>query len=105
MKEGKLQQIIIVTPELKSPPPFNLTVMKSLAYNVYSRAFLQWALLDSDKSASLLNWSRDTKTPDEHYWAMLDSLEEAPGRTGKITNNPLYPYIIWVDSKRQCSGK
>ena len=102
--DGTVSSVVLETSTPKSPPPFNLTVMKNLAYNVYSRQFLQWALFKSEKAKILLDWSRDTMTPDEHYWSMLDLMKEAPGRTGKITENPLHPYIIWIASKQSCSG-
>ena len=81
-----------------------MTVMKNLAYNVYSRPFLHWAIFNSTKAKALLEWSKDTLTPDEHYWAMLDSLEEAPYRTGYVTNDPLHPYILWRSSGETCKG-
>ena len=76
--------------------------MKNLAYNIYSRSFLQWVFYNSTKAKDLIEWSKDTLTPDEHIWAMLDSIEEAPRRTGSVTY--LLPYISWYPNG-PCTGK
>ena len=95
---------MVRTNELKSPPPFNISIRKNLAYNVFSRQFLYWALAKSDKAKALLEWSRDTLTPDEHYWLMLDALKEAQGRTGKISWGSVTPHVVWKGKNRNCSG-
>ncbi|XP_076813288.1 N-acetyllactosaminide beta-1,6-N-acetylglucosaminyl-transferase-like isoform X2 [Clavelina lepadiformis] len=103
-KDGKQERRMIQTKELKSPPPFNMTILKNLAYNVYTRRFLRWVIFESEKAKALLEWSRDTLTPDEHYWLMLDALEEAPGRSGRISWSSPARYIKWKSSKDNCSG-
>lgn len=97
--------MLLRTDQLKSPPPYNITIRKNLAYNVYARSFLHWVIFDSEKAKALLDWSRDTGTPDEHYWLMLDALEEAPARTGKINWGMLTPFVIWKSSPQKCNGK
>ena len=89
--------------QLKSPPPFNITIWKSLAYNVFSRPFLRWVLEESEKAKALLEWSRDTRTPDEHYWASLNALEEAPGGSGKQKLGRIDTYVQWKH-KKICEG-
>jgi len=91
--DGTSYMKIEQTEILKRSPPYNMTIMKNLAYNIYYRAFLDWVFYESTKAKELLEWSRDTLTPDEHIWAMLDSIEDAPGRTGSI--HYLHPYISW----------
>jgi len=72
---------------------------------VFSRQFLYWALVRSKKAKALLEWSRDTLTPDEHYWLMLDALEEAPGKSaGEISWKTITPYIVWKANNHNCSG-
>ena len=56
--------------KLKDPPPFNLDIIKGSVYGVFSRRFVKWILTDEVPRA-LLRWSRDTFSPDEHYWATL----------------------------------
>ena len=64
---------IIHTKKAKEEPPSSLTITKGNAYNVFSRAFIEFALDDPD-AKELLDWSADTLTPDEHYWATLNNL-------------------------------
>ena len=64
---------MIHTKKTKVEPPSGLTITKGNAYNVFSRAFVEFALEDSD-AKELLDWSADTLTPDEHYWATLNNL-------------------------------
>ena len=99
-----LHEEIVATTELKFPPPFNITIRKNLAYNVFSRKFLYWALVKSEKGKALLEWSRDTCTPDEHFWLMLDALEEAPGRTGTINWRTITPHVVWKSKTHKCAG-
>ncbi|XP_076813405.1 beta-1,3-galactosyl-O-glycosyl-glycoprotein beta-1,6-N-acetylglucosaminyltransferase-like [Clavelina lepadiformis] len=103
-EDGKQERRMIQTKELKSPPPFNMTILKNLAYNVYTRRFLRWVIFESEKAKALLEWSRDTLTPDEHYWLMLDALEEAPGRRGQISLSHPARYIKWKSPENFCSG-
>ncbi|XP_076811789.1 N-acetyllactosaminide beta-1,6-N-acetylglucosaminyl-transferase-like [Clavelina lepadiformis] len=103
-EDGKQERKMFQTKELKSPPPFNMTILKNLAYNVYTRRFLRWVIFESEKAKALLEWSRDTLTPDEHYWLMLDALEEAPGRSGRISWSSPAKYVKWKSLKNDCSG-
>ena len=103
-ENGTIERKIVQSSLLKHPPPFNITVRKNLAYNVFSRQFLHWVIEKSEKAKALLEWSQDTLTPDEHYWLMLDSLEEAPGRSGKLNWGSLTPYIVWDPKSNSCSG-
>ena len=102
---GKIEKEVKATNKFKSPPPFYMEVWKNLAYNAYSRRFLHWVIFESEKAKALLNWSRDTLTPDEHYWGMLDALEEAPGRTELPQKRPYNPFVIWRSGKLKCRGK
>ncbi|XP_043098590.1 beta-1,3-galactosyl-O-glycosyl-glycoprotein beta-1,6-N-acetylglucosaminyltransferase 7 isoform X2 [Puntigrus tetrazona] len=61
----------------KGPPPHNLTIYFGTAYYSLTRPFVEFIL--NDKVAKdLLEWSRDTFSPDEHYWVTLNRME-APG--------------------------
>ena len=102
-KTGSIAADLTRTSQLKSPPPFNITIWKSLAYNAFSRPFLRWVLEESEKAKALLEWSRDTLTPDEHYWASLNALEEAPGGSGKPKFRGIPPYVQWK-TKNICEG-
>ena len=55
----------------KNPkPPFDIDIVRGSAYGVFSRAFVQFIIHD-EKAKALLEWSRRTWSPDEHYWATL----------------------------------
>lgn len=51
-------------------PPHNIDIVRGSAYGIFSRQFIEWLLTD-DKAKALLEWSRHTWSPDEHYWATL----------------------------------
>lgn len=62
----------------KEPPPHNLEVYFGTAYYALTRPFVDFALTSSI-AQELLVWSRDTYSPDEHYWVTLNHINEAPG--------------------------
>ncbi|XP_077053833.1 putative beta-1,3-galactosyl-O-glycosyl-glycoprotein beta-1,6-N-acetylglucosaminyltransferase 7 [Siphateles boraxobius] len=62
----------------KGPPPHNLTLYFGTAYYSLTRPFVEFVLSDP-VAKDLLEWSRDTFSPDEHYWVTLNHMKEAPG--------------------------
>ena len=81
---------IIRTAEKKKTPPGNVEIVKGSAYGLcrinllnhlekyffslsgaFSRAFIEF-VHTSQIAKELLDWSRDTYSPDEHYWATLN---------------------------------
>lgn len=73
----------------KSPPPEGIEMYVGSAYFVLSRPFIQF-IFDSPLIPEFLEWSKDTFSPDEHFWATLNRLPGAPGglsRTdGEVTD-------------------
>lgn len=61
----------------KGPPPHNLQVYFGTAYYALTRAFVDF-VLESPIANDLLEWSKDTFSPDEHYWVTLNHIKEAP---------------------------
>ncbi|CAF0798589.1 unnamed protein product [Rotaria sp. Silwood1] len=57
--------------EKKKPPPGNVEIVKGSAYGAFSRAFVEF-IQTNPVAKELLDWSRDTFSPDEHYWATLN---------------------------------
>lgn len=55
----------------KGPPPHNLEVYFGTAYYALTRAFVDF-VLQSPIAHDLLEWSKDTFSPDEHYWVTLN---------------------------------
>uniref|UniRef100_UPI00398F4C34 beta-1,3-galactosyl-O-glycosyl-glycoprotein beta-1,6-N-acetylglucosaminyltransferase 7-like n=1 Tax=Pristiophorus japonicus TaxID=55135 RepID=UPI00398F4C34 len=68
----------------KTTPPMELTIYFGSAYYALTREFVQFVLEDA-RAKALLEWSRDTYSPDEHYWVTLNRLKDAPGTTPNIT--------------------
>ncbi|KAL6112277.1 gcnt7 [Pungitius sinensis] len=62
----------------KAPPPHNLQVYFGTAYYALTREFVDF-VLKSPVAQDLLEWSKDTFSPDEHYWVTLSHIAEAPG--------------------------
>lgn len=89
--------------QLKGPPPHNLEIYFGTAYYALTRAFVDF-VLTSETALDLLKWSRDTFSPDEHYWVTLNNIEEAPsnniggGWSGDIRA------IKWVDQEPKHGG-
>ncbi|ETE65391.1 N-acetyllactosaminide beta-1,6-N-acetylglucosaminyl-transferase, isoform C, partial [Ophiophagus hannah] len=52
---------------LKLPPPHNLTIYFGSAYIALTRPFVEFLFNDS-RAIDLLQWSKDTYSPDEHFW-------------------------------------
>ncbi|NXO04444.1 GCNT4 acetylglucosaminyltransferase, partial [Rhinopomastus cyanomelas] len=62
----------------KNPPPHKIVVFVGSAYFVLSRAFIQYAL-ESSLAKDFFEWSKDTYSPDEHFWATLIRVPGVPG--------------------------
>ncbi|CAF1602291.1 unnamed protein product [Rotaria magnacalcarata] len=93
------------TKQKKKPPPGNVEIVKGSAYGAFSRAFVEF-VQKSSIAKELLDWSRDTFSPDEHYWATLNYNIHlrAPGGY-KAKSDPTQwtaRYVIW--GKRGCQG-
>ncbi|XP_008579488.1 PREDICTED: beta-1,3-galactosyl-O-glycosyl-glycoprotein beta-1,6-N-acetylglucosaminyltransferase 3 [Galeopterus variegatus] len=67
-----------ITSKKKDPPPNNLTMFIGNAYIVASRDFIQH-VLKHPKSQQLIEWVKDTYSPDEHLWATLQRAPWMPG--------------------------
>lgn len=58
----------------KTPPPHNLEIYFGTAYYSLQRAFVEY-VLNSSVAKDLLEWSKDTYSPDEHYWVTLNHVK------------------------------
>ncbi|KAK1197661.1 GCNT2 transferase, partial [Pygoscelis papua] len=64
----------LVTPRLrKAPPPHNITIYFGSAYVAVTRPFVEFVLRDQ-RAIDLLAWSKDTYSPDEHFWVTLNRI-------------------------------
>lgn len=86
---GKELSYVIRTVRRKPPPPHNLTIYFGSAYVVLTREFSNFVLHDP-RAVDLLHWSRDTFSPDEHYWVTLNRIPGtwAPSRCAEAPAEP-----------------
>lgn len=77
----------IMTNEKKSLPPGNMTLYAGLAYLFATREFIDWTMND-EYVKEVIEWSKDTFSPDEMIWASIARLEGAPG--GVASNKKVY---------------
>lgn len=57
----------------KTPPPHDLTIYFGTAYVALSREFADFILKDQ-RAIDFLEWSKDTYSPDEHFWVSLNRI-------------------------------
>uniref|UniRef100_A0A7N5KQP7 Glucosaminyl (N-acetyl) transferase 2 (I blood group) n=1 Tax=Ailuropoda melanoleuca TaxID=9646 RepID=A0A7N5KQP7_AILME len=73
---GKDGSFVKNTNILKTPPPHQLTIYFGTAYVALTREFVNFVFHDK-RAIDLLHWSKDTYSPDEHFWVTLNRI---PGR-------------------------
>ncbi|XP_060933191.1 beta-1,3-galactosyl-O-glycosyl-glycoprotein beta-1,6-N-acetylglucosaminyltransferase 3-like [Limanda limanda] len=64
--------------EMNSPPPISSPMFTGSTYIVVSRAFVSHVMQDTEVQ-KLMEWSKDTYSPDEHLWATLQRMPSVPG--------------------------
>ena len=65
--EDAEKNLVLETNDLKTDPPHNFTIAKGYAFCVISRNFAEYAIWD-DNVKDLLEWGKDTFSPDEWYY-------------------------------------
>lgn len=100
---------MIKTGRKKAPPPHSIEIVRGSAYGVFSRAFVVFVLTDQ-KAKDLLEWSRSTYSPDEHYWSTLHHTYvnphlNTPGAySGRPDSKPwLAAFALW-GGRDKCHG-
>ncbi|XP_036113340.1 N-acetyllactosaminide beta-1,6-N-acetylglucosaminyl-transferase isoform X1 [Molossus molossus] len=58
---------------LKTSPPHQLTIYFGTAYVALTREFVNFIFRDK-MAIDLLHWSKDTYSPDEHFWVTLNRI-------------------------------
>ncbi|XP_039353882.1 beta-1,3-galactosyl-O-glycosyl-glycoprotein beta-1,6-N-acetylglucosaminyltransferase 7-like [Mauremys reevesii] len=86
------------TKNMKDDPPHNLTIYFGSAYYALTRKFVEFTLTDV-RAKDLLEWSRDTYSPDEHYWVTLNRLNDAPAATPNAQWEGNIRAIKWKDQE------
>lgn len=80
----KFQKTLVKTNQKKTPPPHGIEMFTGNAYFVLSRGFIDY-INNSDVVKDFLNWSEDTFSPDEHFWATLVRIPGVPGEVPRST--------------------
>ncbi|KAK0144922.1 Beta-1,3-galactosyl-O-glycosyl-glycoprotein beta-1,6-N-acetylglucosaminyltransferase [Merluccius polli] len=62
----------------KEPAPFNLPIMMGNAYIVASRGYIR-SVLEDQRVQQLIEWGKDTYSPDEFLWATIQRMPNVPG--------------------------
>ncbi|XP_067913381.1 N-acetyllactosaminide beta-1,6-N-acetylglucosaminyl-transferase-like isoform X2 [Heterodontus francisci] len=76
--------------------PHGLKLYFGSAYYALTRAFVNFVLQDK-RAKDLLQWSRDTYSPDEHYWVTLNRIADAPGADPNAEWEGNIRSIKWLD--------
>uniref|UniRef100_A0A8C2LUR6 N-acetyllactosaminide beta-1,6-N-acetylglucosaminyl-transferase n=1 Tax=Cricetulus griseus TaxID=10029 RepID=A0A8C2LUR6_CRIGR len=94
---------VIRTTALKPPPPHNLTIYFGSAYVALSREFVNFVLHDP-WAVDLLHWSKDTFSPDEHFWVTLNRIPGVPGAMPNASWTGNLRAIKWMDMENKHGG-
>uniref|UniRef100_A0A4W6GB73 Uncharacterized protein n=1 Tax=Lates calcarifer TaxID=8187 RepID=A0A4W6GB73_LATCA len=83
--DGKIQVLLLlsyvfITCQVKQPPPFNLPILSGNAYIVVNRGYIHSVLKDN-RILALIEWAKDTYSPDEFLWATIQRIPGVPGST------------------------
>ncbi|XP_072412927.1 beta-1,3-galactosyl-O-glycosyl-glycoprotein beta-1,6-N-acetylglucosaminyltransferase 7 [Chiloscyllium punctatum] len=91
----------------KAKLPLDISIYFGTAYYALTRNFVQFILEDA-RAKALLEWSRDTYSPDEHFWVTMNRLKDAPGATPDCTWEGNVRAIKWAPnagpSPVNCNG-
>ncbi|KAM4835417.1 N-acetyllactosaminide beta-1,6-N-acetylglucosaminyl-transferase isoform 3-T3 [Thomomys bottae] len=94
---------VIRTTAVKPPPPHNLTIYFGSAYVALSRQFANFVLHDS-RAVDLLQWSKDTFSPDEHFWVTLNRIPGVPGSMPNASWTGNLRAVKWMDMETTHGG-
>ncbi|XP_063115936.1 N-acetyllactosaminide beta-1,6-N-acetylglucosaminyl-transferase isoform X2 [Cavia porcellus] len=100
---GQEHSYVIRTSALKPPPPHNLTIYFGSAYVALSKEFASFVLRDP-KAVSLLQWSKDTFSPDEHFWVTLNRIPGVPGSMPNASWTGNLRAVKWIDMEDKHGG-
>ncbi|XP_058523954.1 N-acetyllactosaminide beta-1,6-N-acetylglucosaminyl-transferase isoform X3 [Ochotona princeps] len=100
---GKEVSYVVRTTALKPPPPHNLTIYFGSAYVALSREFAHFVLQDP-RAVDLLQWSKDTFSPDEHFWVTLNRIPDVPGSMPNASWTGNLRAVKWNDMEDQHGG-
>ncbi|KAE8597898.1 hypothetical protein XENTR_v10016641 [Xenopus tropicalis] len=104
-REDIVNSRVVRTRVLKPPPPHNITIYFGSAYVALTREFTRF-ILEDQRATNLLLWSKDTYSPDEHYWVTLNRIADFPGSVPDAKWEGDLRAIKWSDDKTHdgCHG-
>ncbi|XP_001377481.1 N-acetyllactosaminide beta-1,6-N-acetylglucosaminyl-transferase isoform X1 [Monodelphis domestica] len=88
---------------LKSSPPHKLVIYFGSAYVALTKEFVNFVFQDH-RAIDLLQWSRDTYSPDEHFWVTLNRLTGVPGSMPNASWEGNLRAIKWHDMEKDHGG-
>ncbi|XP_051050355.1 N-acetyllactosaminide beta-1,6-N-acetylglucosaminyl-transferase isoform X3 [Phodopus roborovskii] len=91
------------TNSLKTPPPHQLTIYFGTAYVALTRDFVSFVMTDK-RALDLLEWSKDTYSPDEHFWVTLNRIPGVPGAMPNASWTGNLRAIKWMDMEDKHGG-
>jgi hypothetical protein len=68
---------MVATNASHARPPYDIDIVRGSGYGIFSRSFVEFIISDK-RAMGLLEWSRHTYSPDEHYWSTLHHLYSNP---------------------------
>ena len=104
---------IYYTSQKAGRPPHHIQIYKSFNFIAATRPFVDF-ILHSRKAIDFRNYLKELKIPEEHFYASLGRLPEAPGGYPKSGNIavPVVDQYIWLNSAGKprkyhqvCEGK
>ena len=94
----------------KSEVPNGIKLFSGSAYIVATREFMNWTMTN-ETPQNVINWSKDTFSPDEMIWATLSRVEQAPGTvllefliSAVLSENTRY-LENWIEGYRPTHGR
>nr|XP_058933758.1 N-acetyllactosaminide beta-1,6-N-acetylglucosaminyl-transferase isoform X5 [Kogia breviceps] len=88
---------------LKTSPPHQLTIYFGTAYVALTREFVKF-LFQDQRAIDLLHWSKDTYSPDEHFWVTLNRIPGVPGSMPNASWAGNLRAVKWFDMEDKHGG-
>ncbi|XP_070558291.1 beta-1,3-galactosyl-O-glycosyl-glycoprotein beta-1,6-N-acetylglucosaminyltransferase-like [Ptychodera flava] len=100
--DGRLER---TSEEKTESIPGGIPLRKGGVQSALTRQFVEF-LHNSELARELLDWLKDTKSPDETFYQSLASLPAAPGGPGtKGSEHSLSRLVVWTTTELHCRGK
>ncbi|XP_004477013.1 N-acetyllactosaminide beta-1,6-N-acetylglucosaminyl-transferase isoform X8 [Dasypus novemcinctus] len=100
---GKDGSFVQNTNVLKTSPPHQMTIYFGTAYVALTRQFVNFVFHDK-RAIDLLQWSKDTYSPDEHFWVTLNRIPDVPGSMPNASWTGNLRAIKWMDMEDKHGG-